>query len=598
MTAGSSSTESLAAQLSAAEHLLAAGDVQGGFVRADALAQRARSLGQTRPLAWALLLCAEALHQQARAGCAHAAALEACALLQDDGDMKLRLRGALVLVAIFRDVGDLAHAAAQARQGIDLAVRQAEREMALRLLRSLADVLATGDEYEEALRCFAEALARHAQWPGCLPNHRWRCASELALTHVRFGERLALAGQQDRANRQWDAARATATTAFALDRHDPHDALHALANRVELQAWLRNDAEARVGAADMMRLARRFAGTRKLLARALDALTTLHLSAGRTGQAIVQQRRRLEVLRDMQFSAAVEHSVLRLAGMHADLGRYADALNWQKQASAARATAREHSRALRQHMARIEWRTREHRVQAYEANQHGERLLVLGRLLGQILQALKAPTQRVHESLRKALVPVDAPSGLPVADGARAEVRVHLGHAVSAIDGAAALVQQLKLFSYRSAPKLSVLSLERALSEAWVGLGLHQPLTGWSLSIQPRSIGADESVVFEAEADAQRLGILLKLLLMGMTLLGAHQPEPRELLASVACTEPGTTSLVVDVRGGHAVAPGDRWGHALCVELAAEMGGRLSALDDGVAPRRFELLLPCVLDPT
>jgi tetratricopeptide (TPR) repeat protein len=593
--AANTRADELAAQWSAAEQALAAGDGVRAFALADGLLQRARSLGHSGALASALLLCAEALHLQARNEPAHAAALEACSLLQNDADTPGRLRGIVILAGICREVGDLARAAEHARQGIDLAVRHNERETTLRLLYGLAQVLLAGDEYEESIRCLSEALARHDQWPECLPDHRLRCATELALIRIQYGERLSRAGHHERARAQWHAARTDTAAPFVPAQREGDDALHALANRIELLAWCQDDAGARADASTLIRLARRRTGSCKTMARTCEAVSTLHQRAGRTSHAIAQQRRRLGIARDLSCSATILHCARRLAALHAELGRYADALAWQMQASVVRVEARQTSRALRQNMRRLEWLASEHRTRADEAQRHGECVQILGRLLGQILHALKMPTQQVHTSLGKVLESIDATTASTKSTSAGAELRQQLKQAVEAIDVAAALVQQLKLFCYRSAPKTQVVSLERALFEAWLGLGLHQPLNEWSLSMQPVSVGIDRSVVFDVEADAQRLGILLKLLLLGMTSLGERQRESRALSASVACSEPGTTSLFLSRADGHAAASGDRWGHRLCTELATEMGGRLTAVGDVTSPRSFELLLPSVV---
>ena len=174
-------------------------------------------------------------------------------------------------------------------------------------------------------------------------------------------------------------------------------------------------------------------------ARALEAAATLHLHAGRVGHAIVQERRRLHLLRQMNFAEGIEHALQRLAAMHAGLGRYADALQWQQQAAAARVTTQHDHRVLRQHMTRFERMTNEQRARTYESLQHGERLQVLARLLGQIMRALKAPVQRVGDNLRQARSSLQTPAPRPTAAGTQAELRIQLQQVVSAVDAAAAL---------------------------------------------------------------------------------------------------------------------------------------------------------------
>ncbi len=607
MIARGGNIDELTAQLQTAQRLIAAADVSGACSMAERVSLHARSLGDSRLLGRALLLCAEALHLQARNEAAHAAAFEACALFQRGGDTSGQLRGWITLVTICREGGDLARAAEQARQGIDLAVRLGEREMTLRFLHSLAQVLLAGDEYEEAIRCFTEALARHAEWPDAMPDHRLRCAAELALTRVRYGERLALIGQHHRAQTHWTAARADVPMPFVLrgDHHD--DTLAALGTWVVLQARWDEHSNARAGAAAMLRLARRLAGTPRYLAQAVDAVSTLHFYAGQPQRAIAQQKRVLKLLRGIGFSAAIETSAYRLADMYAGLGLYADALRWQKEAALARQAIQHENLALRQRMVRLERLANEQEARAFEALQHGERLLILGRLLGQITDALAVPAERIHESIDRALASLEAARHSPSAEQNRGEgitvsmppvplfeVRSQLHSVVSDVDLAAVLVQQLKLFSYRGTPQTSVLSMERVLFEAWEGLKFHQPLIGWTISMRDESTSSESSNVPDVEADAQRLGILLKLLLIGMTSQGARQSEARVLSASLAFTKPGIATLTLRVEGHGTSVEGDRWGQSLCAELAAEMGGWLNELNQNPSSSGFRLSLPCV----
>jgi tetratricopeptide (TPR) repeat protein len=576
----------LAQRLLAAELALAAGDIDRSRSVAEQVETLARQRADKRALGWALLLRARSHHLYAQYSAAYSTAFEASALLRASGDIARALRAQNTLVAVHRENQDLMRAAEQARIGIDMAVAHGEHEMTVRLLHSLARVLHSGGDFPEAIRCLQQALALHAQRPEVLANHQQRCATDLAWARLNYGEQLALQGQRQASEVQLRAAKVDLPAQATVQADNALDAIACLAQRVHLQAVWQQRQGARGSAAALLKLARRH-GPQRQLAVAMQALSTLHLCAGQPRRAIHQQLRCLGIWRQMDFSAAIHSSRQGLADLYARTGAYGAALLWQHEAVVARAqTAREQA-ALRARVAQLERQAGRRHSLAHELLGQGQRTLVLGRLIGHLSQALVVPAQRSHQRIEQTQIALQNH-----ADAVR--VLAPLQHALRQLDLAAALAQQLKLFSFRAAPQGNVLLLEEALQTAWEGLRLYGRLQGWSLGVVEPSRSTQP---LEARADAQRLGILLKALLIGMTqpqMLSSHARQERGqvLWAQISCAQPGEISLSLGVSGHHGLSTGDGDAYALCVELAHEMGGQLSAEMDGTLMRCHKLMLP------
>jgi hypothetical protein len=138
------------------------------------------------------------------------------------------------------------------------------------------------------------------------------------------------------------------------------------------------------------------------------------------------------------------------------------------------------------------------------------------------------------------------------------------------------------------------LLLDGALRSAWDGLLLYGRLHGWSLGI------TCDAVEMEVRADPQRLGILLKELLVGLTQQRAYHQPGRVLWATVERDAGDAVALTIGVSGHHGIACRLDDGIALCVELAQEMGGQFTRRMEGGLVRGYRLSLPCAnsLTPT
>ncbi len=568
----------------AAELALDAGRVTCARTAATHAVALAREGGDKHLLGWALMLCGRAWCLDAQYESAYSAAFEACVLLRAHGDIARSLRALSVIVAVHQESDDWGRAAEQARWGIDLAVQHGEHEMTVRLLHSLGGVLFGNGEYPESLRCIEEAMTLHGQRPHALPGHLARCATDLALVHFAYSKHLSAQGRAEEALEQLQAARAALPAhAPSVETAESADGLATLENRVYLQAAWNDLAGARPSAAVFLRIARRRDGSRRHLAAALNALSALHSHAGHSGRAIHYQRRSLAVLRQMGFTAAVKMSARRLSEIYARLGRYADALAWNKEAARVQARATLEKNALRSRLAMLERQAHRSHGQAHEALLHTQRVMVLGRLIGQIHHAMVRPLLRTHQRIAQAEA--------ALRDGAEpALVLAHLQHSIQQTNLAAALAQQLKLFSYRATPQESVLSLDEALRIAWDGLLLYGKLHAWSLSIM------SDAVEMEARGDPQRLGILLKALLVELTQQWAYHQPGRVLWATAERGSGDCVALTIGVSGNHCIAGRSDEGMTLCVELAQEMGGQFARQVEGGLVRGYRLSLPCAND--
>jgi hypothetical protein len=564
----------------AAELAIAAGRVACARTAATQAAALAREQGDGPLLGRALTLCGRASYLDAQYESAYSAAFEGCILLRADGDIARALCALSVIVAVHQESDDWGRAAEQARWGIDLAVQHGEHEMTVRLLHRLGCVLYGNAEYPESLRCIDEAIGVHRQRPQALPCHLARCATELALVRFAYSRHLAAQGHTAESHEQLQAAREALPAHMpAVDGAESIDVMAMLENRVRLQAVWNDRDGARASAALFLRIARRRGGARRHLGAALNALSALHAGAGNAARAIHYQQRSLAVLRQMGFTAAVSLSARTLSDIHAGLGRYADALIWNKEAARVQAQAAREKNTLRSRLAMWERQAHRSQGQAHEALLHTQRVMVLGRLIGQIHHAMVKPLLRTHERIEQ--------TGAALRGGAEPVlVSAHLQHSIQQTDLAAALAQQLKLFSYRATPQESALPLDEALQIAWDGLLLYGKLHAWSLSI------TCDAAEVEVRADPQRLGILLKELLVGLTQQqSSHQPG-QVLWAAVEHCAGDAVALTIGVSGNHAVAGRSDEGMALCVELAQEMGGQFARQVDGGLVRGYRLSLP------
>jgi tetratricopeptide (TPR) repeat protein len=570
----------LVASLGKAEALLDDGNVADARALAEQVVARAGAPEDTPLRARALLVCGSASYEDAQYEPAYLSASEAYALLLAGDDVIRALEAVGTLAAVYCETGEFDRAVEAAKSGIELSVSRGAPEMTMRLLHSLGQVLHRGGEYPEAIRCLDEAIALYDQLLPAARNQRVRYTTELAFVHHAYGEHLAGHGQTALADEHFLKARAALSTppANAPAGHTMDD-IRSLEARVHLQATWHDWQAARQSAALFLRLARRRQSPRRTLAAAMSALSTLYRARGDIARAIRHQRRSLDILRELGLTTAVKESVQRLAALHAERGAYAEALEWHKQAARLQATETGRNNALRCRLAALERQSKRRGAMAREQLLHSRRMMVIGRLIARIHHAMLRPLQRAHERIGEVARSIEGGQG-------PSRVVELLREAGVELDQAAALTRQLKLFSYRSAPQVSVLSLEEALRSAWDGLRLFDRPQNWSLSVTHDANGA------EVLGDAQRLGILLTILLIELAPQGAG-PSGRVICAAVEHhSGSAAVAMTIGVSGDQEVAGEPSLGLALCAEIAQEMEGRLDCEYDGTWVRGYRLTLP------
>jgi C4-dicarboxylate-specific signal transduction histidine kinase len=158
-----------------------------------------------------------------------------------------------------------------------------------------------------------------------------------------------------------------------------------------------------------------------------------------------------------------------------------------------------------------------------------------------------------------------------------------------AIDRAASLVSQLKLFSYRSSPQSMALSLHESLLDAWRGLEPH-------IGSRRADLQVSGHTQLQVWGDAQRLGIMLKVLMIELVQQACAGGLPMVIQARIDAGEADTVLLHIEACGCTAPAAGANHppslGASLCIEIAAEMRGELQSAHDDSAGLRYRLRLP------
>jgi C4-dicarboxylate-specific signal transduction histidine kinase len=294
----------------------------------------------------------------------------------------------------------------------------------------------------------------------------------------------------------------------------------------------------------------------------------------------------------------------RLARLHAQAGAYDQALACGKELQARQSLQRLQANVLNCRLAAIERQADRRRYQAREALGHAQRIAVIGRLIAQTHHALSAPIERAHRLAAAALALASQSAPAPALGPALEELS-------QCIDRAAALASQLKLFSYRSMPQPMALSLRDALLDAWHGLAPHLGTSAQHLA----TLDVADPAGVHAWADAQRLGIMLKVLLIelikgagwGAAWGAGSDAVPNAVRVRIEPGEASTALLHIEAGGrapAHAQVPAPTdaqqasttLGVTLCMEIAGEMGGVLHAAhdvcDSGGGVLRYRLQLP------
>jgi tetratricopeptide (TPR) repeat protein len=581
-----------------AESTLEKGDFDTASVLAKQAVALARQGDDQHLIGWALLILGRA---QGNAGhdelLAYGNVLEAYSLLGASGDITRQLWALNACAVRLNTCGDRARAIELLHKGLASAHGPDRSAIRCLLLTNLGLFLSREAEHAEALACYAEAsmLARQS------PQRRgqWvHAATEKARVHLQYANHLLSEGLHDEHRAQLDAAVAAlapldcrAWRSFSLLE------FNCLRPRVQVLAGLGRWVEARQAAAAGLGFGRRHGSGRAALAYGCSAVALLYAARGQLSRAT-----RFEIRALGAFSAAgdVQEAgacLRRLAQLHAQTGDYNRALAYRKELKALISQQNRQSNALRSRLAAIERQAERQRYRANEALVHTQRLAVIGRLIAQTHHALSAPAERVLALARKA-------QALSGGGAVLAEVKPVLDEISRTIDQAGALVSQLKLFSYRSTPQPMALSLREALRSAWQGLAPHLGAGARLAQLEVQ----DDAQHLQAWGDAQRLGIMLKLLLIELTQQAAAHDEPVMIRAYI---ESGGTAGVVlhlqaprragtplpDAQPTQTPAPAlATLGVTLCQEIAGEMGGALDVQTQlqtrAGALLRYQLRLP------
>jgi tetratricopeptide (TPR) repeat protein len=503
----------------------------------------------------------------------YASASEAYELLGACGDVERQLQALSTCAGVLYMCGDPNRAIDLARKGLAASAHRPDcSEVRATMLMNLAiSLYQDATEYVEAIRCSADAVALAAGALGTL-GLQICVATQLAYAHVHYADRLGDQGRHGEAAVQFEAA------AGALPPLDPrswqtfsHFELLALPFQAQVLAALGRWPMARRAVAAMlwsMRVpGRRNAGQ----INRLESLAHFYRRAGLIRQSIRYEAKLLAVCEVIGNKSEAGRCLQRLAKLHAQTGAFDLALACHKQLAAVRGLLRLETSALRCRLAAIEREADRRRYQAHEALAHTQRLAAIGRLIAQTHHALSTPAERSRclTAMAREL------SNQSASPAALAKVLDDLSQTM---DRAAGLVSQLKLFSYRSTPQPMALSLRDALLNAWQGLAPH-------VSQRIAQIEVTDHHQLQAWGDAQRLGIMLKVLSIELAQLPGPDASPSLIRARIEAGEAATVVLHIETWARAAPAtPGETpaaLGITLSKAIAAEMGGSLHTVRDG-----------------
>ena len=500
---------------------------------------------------------------------AYAHALKAKEHLERSGDRAHAIQAAIACIAICIEAGDFGWALDHLRVAQRSAREAGDMPLLGRLLLKQATAFLCMDEFEAATRCCEDVLrvaadARHGAWPD---------TAEIASAVLGFS-RCALADATERAGRPADAQveRRRAMECLPISHaSSPFESLYLV---IHARARLGDSVGARATATIFLRRARGMPRLPRWMAQVWMTMGFYYQHTGRSEKSACRLERAVRALRAARQDDKLPDTLATLAHAHAANGQHATALRWLKEARAARRHTQYQHERLRYRLAALERDEQARRLEQETALLHAQRLAVVGRLMAQIYHALVAPITSAHlvlsESIARA-VDLDDPA-----------LAAALGRVVACIDEASGLTRQLKMFSYRATPQTMTVDLPLALQEAWQGLAI-----GRTRAAQP--LLPHDVLPFQVRGDAQRLAVLLRILLIE---LDAHtQPAPPR----VTLTAAGAAVRVVFARAaGDAPASASRpsVGFTLCEEIAGEMKGRVWRLDGADDESLVALELP------
>ncbi len=546
----------------------------------------ARQCGDRPLLGWSLMLVGRGHADLGNHLQAFAAAREAYDLLADCGDPAHRLAALNTCNLVLWAGGDTDRAIELLRNG--LAATAGRLELAgsrSAMLLNLAFLLRQGaGEYAEAIRCCEEGVALVTRLP--LRPTSWIYATAyLAFLHLEHAEHLAAQGLHERAGAERKAAAsALPPMDFQSWRTFSYHEHLVLQFQLTVLAGLASWPRARQAAAATVWSLRRLDGGHIVQVNKLEALADFYRRAGRLERAIGYELQLLVALRAANNEPDIGRCLRRLADLRAQTGDHAAALDCCKQLATLQNHQRLEAGELRGRLAVIERESDRRRDQAHEERAHTQRLAVIGRLIAQTHHALSAPTEDAHRLTASALELSSQPAPAPLVQT--------LEELNQTVDRAAGLVSQLKLFSYRSAPQPTALSLRDALLGAYQSLGPHIGVSARRLP----DIDVVEDTPEQAWADAQRMGIMLRVLLIELSQWAGSIAAVTAIRARITARTPSTVSLHIEACGSaDPQATADvlaTLGSTLCVEIADEMGGALEAACDESGVLTYELCLP------
>ncbi len=556
---------------------------QGRFAKAIELAGHAvaaaRRCHDAPVLGWSLMTLGRA---QARIGNllqGYAAATEAYPLLGACGDLTRQLWALNTCAVVHIACGDTSRAIDLLRRGLADASGAERSAVRCILLYNLAEVLRDSDEHGEGIECLVEAAGLAKQWPQ-RPGQWLAYASQLARAHLRYADHLE---RQTKALQAQEQLRAAARVLPQLDpeRWPSFSMLEfaSLRAQIEVLAGLQRWPAARAAAAAALRLARQPGTGSRVLAEALAATAALHARAGAWRRSSQHEQRAMAAWRAAGDGSKLTICLRQLSDLHARCGAYDHALALRKALRTQQGSQRAQDGASRCRLAAVERQAERRRCETNEAAVHAERLAIIGRLIAQTHHALSAPIAQALALAAQAL-----------ACAAQREVlRPLLAELSQLIDRAASLVSQLKLFSYRSLPQAMALSLHQSLLDAWRGLEPH-------IGSRQADLRMEGHTQLQVWGDAQRLGIMLKVLLIELVQQACTGGAATVIKARIDAGAAGTVLLQIEACGCTAPAAGANHppslGAALCSEIAAEMQGELLSAHDDSAGLRYRLRLP------
>jgi tetratricopeptide (TPR) repeat protein len=558
-------TSSIKSSLLAAEELRRTGDYAACEPIVHQAIDASRRLGDDGLLGWALLLQASLLGYKGQIELAYDAISQACALVRDSA---LLGRAMNVRAAILTQSGDIGRALDGFQQGLrELAQQYSPAAVELRcfMLMNLGVVLSDhAGEHEEAVRCCEDAMKlAHTRMDepfthqsALIESTSNCCARRLCL----YARELEREGQIDQAR---DAlVRASQALMPITGYWFEIDQLNQFSRVLTCHASLGRMGDARALALHLLRRAR-------LAATPIVHKETVHESlrefsdlSGSVRRRLLHEKRLLLLVELTGNSTGKTKWQRHIAQSHAELSEHGQALSMLKAYREQMDAKRKADALLRSRLLSIERRSQRDGEQARQQQLHLRRLSVLGRLIGHSQHRLNEPLQQADRLLHDA--PQDAQQD--------AQGLLSTLHELNrCIDSAAALVSQLKLFSYRSRPQPTTVPLQQELLEAWAGLESHVEMGLAQMSVVERPSAAAAQVW----VDPQRLAILFKILLVELL----QDPQLERVRAVIDSAPDGQIELSLECDGAAPNSHADSLGLQLCVDIAQELGGSLSMTD-------------------